>query len=153
MSERVTGYVLLSSGILIMIFTAFQIIGVFTGKAKPIEIFKMESLPISTSQTKQITQSNEITELLQQLQQSGESPQLNNLQLPSAAMPQLIDPKMLNSVLNMAVYYVIMQFLFSLGYKFSSLGVQMLRPIVVKVGEKRFETETSGNNTAGNSVS
>ena len=68
-------------------------------------------------------------------------------------MPQLIDPKMLNSVLNMAVYYVIMQFLFSLGYKFSSLGVQMLRPIVVKVGEKRFETETSGNNTAGNSVS
>jgi hypothetical protein len=44
MSERITGYILLISGILIMIFAFFQIILVFTGKAQPLPLFSQKTV-------------------------------------------------------------------------------------------------------------
>lgn len=120
MTERTIGYILLGVGILIMIFATWQIISIITGNAKPLTIinYKAPESSISTDS------------LLGQLPggQSG-----------SITMPQLFDPKAINDIINLSIYYLVMQFLLGLGYKFSSLGVSMLRPIVVQIKNKRLE--------------
>lgn len=49
MSEKVIGYILLSVGILLILFTAFNIISVFTGSAKPVQMFNFEGIGVNTS--------------------------------------------------------------------------------------------------------
>ncbi len=119
MTERKVGYILLVAGILIMIYSATQIITIFTGKAEPLQIIQYE-MP------KQTTTSNSV---LNQMQGGGSLP-----------MPQLFDSEAINEILNLSLYYFIMQFLMGLGYKFSSLGVSMLRPLVVQIKNKKLES-------------
>ena len=107
-SERIVGYTLLALGIAVMVFAAIQIVMVFTNKANPIEFFTSE--PIDTNQFAELA--------------TGGS---------SLPIPQLIDPEMLNNILNMAVYFLIMNFLLGLGFKVANLGVQLVRPIKIEV--------------------
>lgn len=130
MTERTVGYILLVAGILVMIYSTWQIINVFTGKAEPIQVVKYEA-PEQSSST---------SDLLNQLQ-GGRG---GNVELP---MPQLFDPDALNEIINLSIYYFIMQFLLGLGFKFSSLGVSMLRPIVVQVKNKQLEQVVEENPT------
>ncbi|MDA1316700.1 MAG: hypothetical protein O3B87_01595 [bacterium] len=128
-SERIVGYILLGLGILVMIYAAIQIIMVFTNKAEPLEFFT--SKPI----VQEATNSEELSDLIQEnpfaaLSSSGAS-------LPT---PQLIDPQMLNGVLNMSVYFLIMHFLLGLGFKIANLGVQLVRPIRVEVKNNQLAT-------------
>lgn len=119
MTERTIGYILLTAGIIVMIYSATQIISVFTGKAKPIQVVDIEA-------PEQSSTSNDVFSQLQ-----------GDATLP---MPQLFDPAALNEILNLSIYYFIMQFLLGLGFKFSSLGVSMLRPVVVHVKNKKLES-------------
>ncbi len=129
MSEKTTGYILLISGILIMLFATSQIVMVFTGKATPMKLFKADE------NSTEPTNSFNPQELLKQFQDP------NNTQTAPTAMPnvQLIDSKALNDILNLTVYYLIMQFLLSLGFKFASLGMQLLRPIIVEMKNRKIE--------------
>lgn len=126
MNERITGYSLLFVGILIMIFATSQIILVFTGKANPIPLFQMDE----TS-----TKSDSDNSFIQQLQNTAGI----NRQQTSLPSVQLINPELLNRMLNLTVYYLIMQFLLGLGYKFASLGTQLIRPIQVKMKNRILE--------------
>lgn len=129
MTERKTGYILLIAGIIVMIYSAIQIIAVFTGKAKPIQVVNYK-MPTATS--------SPTSDVMQQFQ--------------GASLPtnQLFDQKGLNEIINMSIYYFIMQFLMGLGYKFSSLGVSMLRPIVVKVKNKKLESVAAEESNESN---
>ncbi len=120
MTERTVGYILLVVGILIMIYSTWQIITIITGKTQPPHLIDYKS-PESSIST---------DGLLGKLQGSSGG---------SMPMPQLFDTKALNDIINLSIYYLVMQFLLGLGYKFSSLGVSMLRPIVVQVKNKRLE--------------
>ena len=106
--ERIVGYVLLALGIVVMVFAAIQIVMVFTNKANPIEFFTSESI----------------------IMQQVESEDIGG---GSLSIPQLIDPELLNNVLNMTVYFLIMNFLLGLGFKIANLGVQLVRPIKIEV--------------------
>ncbi len=130
MSEKTTGYVLLIIGILLMIFATSQIIMVFTGRATPIKIFKTEE------SSTQGTGSFNPQELIKQFQDTNTQGSSLPTQMPNV---QLIDTKALNDILNLTVYYLIMQFLLSLGYKLASLGIQLLRPIVVQMKNRTLE--------------
>ncbi len=138
MTERTTGYSLLTIGILIMIFAAFQIISVFTGKAEPITLFQMEQSTISNSSENQNNNS-----ILDQIQNAALGQNNGSAKLPDV---QIIDPEILNSILNLTVYYVIMQFLLSLGFKLANLGTQLLRPIQIKMKNRTLNTEESLDN-------
>lgn len=120
MTERTIGYMLLGVGILIMIYATWQIITIITGNTQPFHIINYKAPTSSISTDK----------LLGQLpgSQSG-----------SITMPELFDSNAINDIINLSIYYLVMQFLLGLGYKFSSLGVSMLRPIVVQVKNKRLE--------------
>ena len=126
MSEKAIGYILLASGIVIMIFSTIQIILVFTGKLEPISAFS------SKTATPANQSGIDISALMQQLQPNAGT---TNGPVKAPAL-QLIDPEVLNHTLNLTVHFFIMQFLLSLGFKLSSLGVQMLRPIEIKLDSK-----------------
>ncbi|HRN70405.1 MAG TPA: hypothetical protein PLS49_04410 [Candidatus Woesebacteria bacterium] len=129
MTEKITGYSLLATGIIIMLFATIQIILVFTGKAKPIELFQYEK-PQQT-----LSSELDLNSLLTQLQAG----QTNN----AGSLPSLpfLDSETINRSLNLIVYYLIMQFLLGLGYKFASLGTQLIRPINVILKNRTLEEE------------
>ena len=102
-----------------MIYSATQIIAVFTGSAKPLQIVNYQ-LPGNDAPSA----SDNIMK------------QFQGTTLPTGGM---FDQKSLNTIINMSIYYFIMQFLMGLGYKFATLGVSMLRPIVVQVKNKKLE--------------
>ncbi len=126
MTERKTGYILLIAGIIIMIYSATQIIAVFTGRAKPIEV-------VDYQMTKKESPTDKITQ---------------QFQLGALPTTPSFDQESLNELINLSIYYFIMQFLMGLGYKFSNLGVSMLRPIVVKVRNKELESVVAAEEAA-----
>jgi hypothetical protein len=56
------------------------------------------------------------------------------VEIPGSQTPsELISADYLNYTSNPTVHYLLMSFLVSVGFKVSTLGVQLLRPIEVKV--------------------
>lgn len=111
MSEKISGYTLLISGIAIILFCAFNVVFVFTGRAQPIQIFNFPALSLDLGQS---------------------------LGLPGGAATKpmdLVPGDMLNQTSNLFAHLFLMGFLASIGEKLASLGVQLVRPIVVKSKE------------------
>ncbi len=144
MTERIIGYSLLAVGIILMIISTIQIIFIFTGRAKPIQFFKTEKQTVQSNSQ----QSLDAEDLLERVQTGDLSALLNN---SGNTIPELniISPETINQILNLTVFYFLMQFLLSLGYKLASLGVQMIRPLKVEVRQNKLasiiapDTETS----------
>lgn len=112
MNEKVSGYSLLISGLLIMVFCVVNIVMVFTNKAKPFSVFNLSSGNFG-----------------------GNSIPLNINTNQSAPQPKIdiLPPEVLNQTLNMTTHFFLMSFILGFGYKLSSLGIQLLRPINVKL--------------------
>jgi len=127
MTEKAVGYTLLAIGIIIMIVASMQAIMVFTGKSKPVRIFQSKTV---AQQVAPVQKTQE--ELLMDIQ-SGDFSSLMNSGMTSGLESFGIDPNMLNDSLNYTVYFFLMQFVLGLGFKLSSLGVQMVRPVQVVV--------------------
>ncbi|MBP9691437.1 hypothetical protein KBD81_05150 [Candidatus Woesebacteria bacterium] len=128
MIEKAIGYSLLTIGILLMIFAVIQIIFVFTGKSEPAQVFSYKE----PEKVQVIDTPIDQEALLRQLKSGG----LSGL-MGSGVAGDLsgfgIDPEMINKTINLTIYYFIMQFLMGFGFKLSTLGVQMLRPLTVVV--------------------
>lgn len=120
MNERVTGYILLIAGLLIMFGALIQVLLVFTGRIAPFAVFSIEAPKLSLSAFMPQLPTGSLS-----LPTSGTNDQLELL--PSADF---------NKMLNMSVTLFLMGFVLSFGYKIASLGVMMLRPISVKVSGK-----------------
>lgn len=120
MSEKVHGYVLLYGGIVLMIFSLFSLVFVFTGRAEPIQIFHMKGLSIDSSAL---------------------TPQIDTSSLPGFNMPtqmkvakpiEIFPAEDLNRSANIFAHLMFMGFLLSVGSKIATIGTNLLRPIVVK---------------------
>ncbi len=124
MSEKIIGYTLLFLGLLIMAVSAVNIYMVFTNKTKPFEVFNIESN--NDSQAGSI----DVNDLIKQLQ-SGNS----NAKNPDIPQPKIdiLPPEVLNHSLNLTTHFFLMSFVVGFGYKLASLGVQLVRPIKVKL--------------------
>lgn len=113
MNEKVTGYVLLAVGILIILLSAFNIYLIFVGQTKPVQIFNFP--PISLDLT-------------------------SSLGLPTtggkAAPTELASATMLNDTSNFFAHLFILGFFLNVGSKIGSLGIELLRPVVVKLKSK-----------------
>jgi hypothetical protein len=57
-------------------------------------------------------------------------------QMPKTPKTEIISATMLNDSSNIFAHLMLMGFIVSLGYKLANLGIQMLRPIVVKLKAK-----------------
>lgn len=112
MNEKVSGYSLLISGLLIMVFCVINIVMVFTNRAKPFSVFNIPSSNFG-----------------------GNSIPLNINTNQSAPQPKIdiLPPEVLNKSLNLTTHFFLMSFILGFGYKLASLGIQLIRPINVKL--------------------
>lgn len=141
MTEKYVGYSLLVTGILLMVFAVIQIIMVFTGKAEPIQVFQYEE-----AQQEEVQEPLDQEALMRQLQ-SGNLSGLADLGMSSGLSGFGIDAESINKMINLTVYYFIMQFVLSLGFKLSSLGVQMVRPMNVTVQRNKIAEMIDNDST------
>lgn len=118
MHERMTGYVLLMVGVLIMFGALIQTLLVFTGKTEPISLFHITAPTISPSS------------FMPQLPDGFQLPTDNKQNI------ELIPSADFNKILDMSTMLFLMGFVLSFGFKIASLGVMLLRPISVKLANK-----------------
>lgn len=115
MNEKMTGYILLIVGILIMVFAAVSVYLVFTKQIQPVQLFSGGGLSV------------DLGSLMGGLQNG----------LPGQkSQPAAISSDLLNQTSNLAAEVFLMGFLVSVGYKLASLGVEMLRPVTIKLKAK-----------------
>lgn len=125
MSERVVGYCFLIIGVLVMIFSVYYLFLVFTNKATPLKAFHPD--PFSN-------------------QQQTYNPQdlLTNpsavTQMQTALITQVLE-KQMDKTWDTAATGFLMYFIMLLGFRLSTLGVQLIRPIQVKLRTKEVEVD------------
>lgn len=121
MSEKIVGYILLVFGVGIILFSAGNIYGVFTGRIQPTQLFSLKSIGIDMNQMIQ-------NSLPKELAPAADS--------QPAQETEIIPAEMLNQLFNLMGQIVLMGFLGGAGMKLASLGVMLLRPVEVKMKEK-----------------
>ena len=102
MSERVVGYFLLVVGVIVILFSAISVYNAFIKKSLPINFFDLQGVTLQAD--KQVG----IPEM------------------------EILPKSSINGVVNLVAYLALMSFMGGVGYKIASLGVGLLRPIVVK---------------------
>jgi hypothetical protein len=124
MSEKVTGYILLASGIAIILFSMFSLIFVFTKRAEPIQLFNLKGISLDASSL---------------------TPQMDLSNVPGVKIPQktqkpppieIMPAESINFSANIFAHLMFMGFLISVGSKIATLGTNLLRPIIVKSSKK-----------------
>jgi len=117
MQGKVTGYILLAIGILVIAIAGFSVYQVVTKQAQPIQVFNFPGVSLDASSMLP--------------SDSGE------LSLPAGALPkmEILTPEMINLTSNLFLHIFVMGFMVNIGYKISSLGVMLIRPIEVKLKE------------------
>ncbi len=114
MSEKIVGYCLLVVGIVVIIFAAMNVFMVFTGKALPVQLFSFQGVSLDFSQS------------------------LGLPKTTGTAPVELLSARDLNQMSNLGAQLLLMGFLAGVGEKLASLGVQLIRPIVVKSKEEKL---------------
>ncbi len=122
MSEKVIGYILLCVGIIVIALSGYSVFAVFTKQAEPVKLFNFKGIGINVSQIA----SNSLPAELSQFVSKNQTPQTT----------EIISADMLNETSNFIAHYILMGFIASIGFKLASLGVMLVRPIVVKLRAK-----------------
>lgn len=116
MSEKTVGYALLGVGVGIILIAAISVLLVFTKSVQPVQLFNFQGVSLDLSSVVPTlpgttrTAQNTTTELL-----------------PS---------NVLNDTSNVFAHVFLMGFIASVGGRIANLGVQLLRPVEVKVRTK-----------------
>lgn len=116
MDDRITGYILLVLGVIIMIFAILQLGLLLTNVIRPFPSFNF----------------TEVFTLIQETQN-----QVNGEEGATAVSE--INPQVVNSVLNHASYYLYMGFMLNLGFMLAQLGIKLLRPTTIQVHPKNIK--------------
>lgn len=122
MKEKIIGYSFLIIGIIIIIYSAISVYSVFTGKKQAYPLFDFKSISLNTSN---LINQNLPAEIQQLLSQTSSSQQTEII--PAAA---------LNNSSNIFAHLILMGFMATIGFKISSLGIMLIRPIKVKLNQK-----------------
>lgn len=130
MTEKILGYILISFGIMAIIYAVLSVYSVFTKKSKPVQLFNFEGISLDASQL--------VPQVPQDLPDNlpPEASQLLNQQNLSSQKAELIPASVLNDSTNIFAHLFLMGFIASAGQKIASLGTRLVRPINVKLRAK-----------------
>lgn len=123
MTEKVIGYCLLIVGVFLILFSAANVFAVFTKRAEPIKLFQTSGVSLD----------------LNQLLTGSLPPELSrSLPVQSKAQStEIISADLINQSSNLIFHIVFMGFIAGTGQKLASIGVELIRPIVVKSKEEK----------------
>ena len=132
-ADKVLGYLLLSIGLIFILWTVFSIYGVLTGKTKPAQVFNVQAPEITLpSVGSQAT-------LPEGLQLPGGISLNTSDQNPTKV--KIIPDEVFNGLLNIGIYYLLMMFIASSGAKISSIGIQLVKDIKVEIKEDKIKSQ------------
>lgn len=119
MNEKTTGYILLIVGIVLMLLAMISVYLVFTKQMQPVQVISGPGISLDPNQ------------LLGNALPTG-APSTTKI-LPKQ---EIISGELINETSNLFIHLFLMGFVASIGYRLSTLGVQMVRPVVVKLKAK-----------------
>lgn len=123
MPEKTIGYVLLTVGVVIIIFSAISTYLVFTKKTQPVQLFNFSGISLDTAQLLQNSLPANAPDFLQGV--------------PTKSTPtEIIPPELINSSSNLFAHLILMGFIATIGAKIATIGTLLVRPIVVKLKTK-----------------
>ena len=149
MSEKIIGYLLLSVGLIIMVFSLINIYMVFTGRAKPISVIKAIDTTAKTGSdaSENATPAFDITAMFPNLpeEQAAQLRQLNagsgSGANPMAAITgSMLSPSMINDVIALSTHFLLITVLMGFGHKLATLGTNLLKPIHVTLDRSKIPT-------------
>lgn len=105
-SEKIVGYALLTLGIILILFSTYEMITVYYGNAPPPKLFELQDLSVSISGGGFTT---------------------------TTASDSVIPGAQLSQLPNLIFWFLLMGFLLLAGGKISSLGVNLIKDIHVEV--------------------
>lgn len=117
MGDRVFGYILIVAGIVVMMLAATSVYSVFTGSSQPFALFNFKpvSIPLNILVPEMPVQRN-------------------------AANFEIFPAEILNSTTNTLAHLFLMGFVVSVGFKLAMIGVNLVRPITVKMDGKKVSS-------------
>lgn len=110
-SERILGYSLLATGLVIIVIATILVLRVLAGGSRAPDVFDVEAPTIS----------------LGQLGSGLALPE--GIELPQSAPSgvKILPDEVFNKLLNMSVFYLAMMFLASTGAKVAGIGIQLIK--------------------------
>lgn len=119
MTEKLVGYALLSVGIIIIVYSAVNVVNVFSKRSSPVTPLNLPGISLDMSKLV----GGDIT--------PEQKRQLENADLRA----EIVKPELLNQPFNLVAHLFLMGFIASVGFKIASLGVMLVRPIKVTLKE------------------
>jgi hypothetical protein len=131
MTEKIIGYTLLFTGLIVIAGASMSVYQVFTGKSQPVQVFSFPSLKIDPSAfTPQVDFTDQLPEELQGVitrnQPNAEPHEI-----------ELFPADMLNTMANTGAHLMLMSFIVTVGFRVAELGVKLTRPIVVRLNQRK----------------
>jgi hypothetical protein len=118
MTEKVLGYILITFGIITIIYSGFSVYQVFTKQAQPVALFAFPGLSLDPA-------------MLMSAAQPG-------VKLPSTGQKMEIVPaQIVNSTSNLLAHLLLMGFMAGIGVKIAGIGVNLVRPIKVNLNQEK----------------
>ena len=119
-----------------MVFSTVLVILAFTNIIHP-SYFSITSQNTSSGNINPGASSIDLNSLNKTSQEGlGQSGSLGN-PLPSL---NILPSGVLDNALNLSAHFFLMAFIGGFGYKLAMIGVNLIRPIVIKTGDKIYET-------------
>lgn len=148
MSEKIIGYILIFTGLGLIIGAGVNIYQIVTRQTRPVQIFSFSGISINTDQLlvqeesirlENVTSEQQeiINELLKEKNMNASQEGQNN----EGAMVEILPGDVLTETSNLFAHIFLMGFLASIGSRISSIGVLMVRPIVVKLKQKETKED------------
>lgn len=129
MAIKVTGFVLLFLGIILIVYAAVSTYLVFSKNAEPIKLFSFTGISFDPSQfIPQMSANQELNNLFKQSETVG-----------NREKAEMIPANLINDTSNIFAHLMLMGFLATIGFKLASLGAMLVRPIVVHLRAKEIE--------------
>lgn len=113
MTEKITGWVFIFIGVAMILGATANVVMVFLKMATPVQFFSFSGIGLDPAQL---------------VPAQGAA----NLTMPTGVL-EVIPPKMINETSNIFAHMILMGFLVSTGSKIAAIGVQLVRPVVVKL--------------------
>jgi len=127
MKERILGYVLLVMGMLTMAFSVYFIYLTISNNITPFKVFQeneTDKPQVETVSKEQLSDPRIIASMQKEI------------------ITEVLDSQ-INKTMNLGTTLVFGYFLMLFGFRISSLGVQLMRPIEVKLNASKPPTESS----------
>lgn len=133
MANKIIGYTLLGLGLIIIFASAFSVYQVFTRQAEPVKLFNFPGISFDPAKfmpnSANLSLPPEVSQYLKQGQIEEKT---------TAGKTELVPADMINSSSNIFAHLFLMGFLATVGYRLASLGIKLVRPIVVHLKAKEI---------------